>query len=147
MLNLGYLDGHVQMKDQYLIKIVLTAGKKAIERTGVLLFSFMFKLNNKKAIEKNKTCHITWKKTKKSERGQILFFSTVNINMEPALNKYLFIYPFINHLLLVLIITFMNSRAVSTVELWAEKNRILYYIQYQSKCWTCSNYITLPSNS
>lgn len=45
--------------------------------------------------------------------------------MEPA---YLFIYPFINHLLLVLIITFMNSRAVSTVELWAEKNLILYYI-------------------
>lgn len=83
-------------------------------------------------------------KKKKSERGQILFFSTVNINMEPA---YLFIHPFINHLLLVLIITFMNSRAVSTVELWAEKNRILYYIQYQSKCWTCSNYITLPSNS
>lgn len=40
----------VQMKDQYLIKIVLTAGKKAIARTGVLLFSFMFKLNNKKAI-------------------------------------------------------------------------------------------------
>lgn len=38
--------------------------------------------------------------------------------MEPA---YLFIHPFINHLLLVLIITFMNSRAVSTVELWAEK--------------------------
>lgn len=45
--------------------------------------------------------------------------------MEPA---YLFIHPFINHLLLVLIITFMNSRAVSTVELWAEKNRILHTV-------------------